>query len=245
MQDPIILVLEPAQHAAIRAALCLYIQKGMGEPDRRPDNIHEIATGLDNDAPGEVISLDQESLEAFAKTIHTGAAAEAVLASVGVTGRASAACYLETGAALAMEVVGRWSSGDLAGAVNALEEWAGDVMTDFPGLDYEGDEEGEDDLSGGDPGYALVKSGGPVILTLEAADGVIEQKAAFATISDAESYLNTSTTIDPVDLADGRYGIDAPHGAGSDLDALSIAKALGLDTSSAAAALLALSKVEP
>ncbi len=82
------------------------------------------------------------------------------------------------------------------------------------------------DLSGGDPGYHLVNSAGPVILTLETPNG-IERKAAFSTIDDAESYLNLSTTIDPVDLIEGRYGIDAPHGATNDDEAAAHAVARG------------------
>ena len=57
-------------------------------------------------------------------------------------GDVSAACYLESGVMLANEVTGRWSSGDLAGAVNALEEWAGDVQAEFPALDYDPDSDG-------------------------------------------------------------------------------------------------------
>lgn len=84
------------------------------------------------------------------------------------------------------------------------------------------------DLSGGDPGYTLVRSDGPVILTLETATG-IEKKAAFACISDAEAYISISTTIDPIDREAGRYGIDAPHGMGGDIDAIATARALGFD----------------
>lgn len=82
------------------------------------------------------------------------------------------------------------------------------------------------DLSGGDPGYRLIAKGGPVTLTLETPNG-IERKASFATIADAESYLGISRTIDPVDLHEGRYGIDAPHGAGSDDEAVRYARARG------------------
>ena len=85
------------------------------------------------------------------------------------------------------------------------------------------------DLSGGDPAYELITSGGPVTLTLQAADDVIELKASFSTIADAVSYLNTSKTIDPVDLEEGRYGIDAPHGVASDDEAVTLARDLGFE----------------
>lgn len=87
----------------------------------------------------------------------------------------------------------------------------------------------DDDLSGGDPGYRLISKDGHVILTLEAGDDIIERKAAFDTIADAEAYLNISTTIDPVDLAEGRYCIAAPHGLGDDDEAIPLALELGFE----------------
>lgn len=52
---------------------------------------------------------------------------------------------LETGVINARRVVANWSSGDLAGAVNGLEEWAGMVETDFPELDLSDDDDAEDE----------------------------------------------------------------------------------------------------
>lgn len=55
---------------------------------------------------------------------------------------------LETGYAHAQNVVANWSSGDLAGAVNGLEEWANGLPEAFPGLEFtefEGDDDGSDD----------------------------------------------------------------------------------------------------
>jgi hypothetical protein len=52
---------------------------------------------------------------------------------------------LELGVVLARRVVENWAQGDLAGAVNALEEWADEVEGDFPDLDFSDDDEGDDD----------------------------------------------------------------------------------------------------
>jgi hypothetical protein len=64
----------------------------------------------------------------------------------------------------------------------------------------------------------------------------------------AESFLNLSAGIDPDDLAAGHYGINAPHGAGSDNEAIAMARRLGLigpQDTDAAAAHRALTTVEP
>jgi len=53
----------------------------------------------------------------------------------------SAAGLLEVGAAFARRAVEVWSSGDLAGAINALESWAEDVESAFPGLDCTDEDE--------------------------------------------------------------------------------------------------------
>jgi len=50
---------------------------------------------------------------------------------------------LETGYAHALDVVAKWSAGDLAGAVNGLEEWAEELPRLFPDLEFtefEGDD---------------------------------------------------------------------------------------------------------
>jgi len=50
---------------------------------------------------------------------------------------------LETGYAHALDVVAKWSAGDLAGAVNGLEEWAEALPEQFPDLEFtpfEGDD---------------------------------------------------------------------------------------------------------
>lgn len=67
---------------------------------------------------------------------------------------------------------------------------------------------------------------GPVTLTRELPDEVLTL-ARFATIRETEAYLNESPTIDQADLIAGRYGIDAPHGVGSDSEAVEVARRLG------------------
>lgn len=67
-----------------------------------------------------------------------------VLAAITGARAVSAAAYLESGVAQAALIVERWASGDLAGAVNGLEEWANDVQAAFPDLDYT-DEEAADE----------------------------------------------------------------------------------------------------
>lgn len=66
------------------------------------------------------------------------------------------ASALACGVMLARRVLNNWESGDLAGAVNALREWADDVESDFPDLDYsdEMDESGPTFCVGyNTPGY--------------------------------------------------------------------------------------------
>lgn len=72
---------------------------------------------------------------------------------------------------------------------------------------------------------ASIVEGGPVTIDREIG-GKLELIAAFATIGAAEEFLGLSATIDPDDLEAGRYGINAPHGAQSDDEALVIAHAL-------------------
>ncbi len=73
----------------------------------------------------------------------------------------------------------------------------------------------------------LINSQGPVSITLEEPDEEPKLIARFETIGDAEEFLNTSATIDPDELEAGHYSISAPHGVGSDDDAVSTARRLG------------------
>lgn len=90
---------------------------------------------------------------------------------------------------------------------------------------------------------------GPVSVTLATPGADRETVVAqFATIAAAESFLGESATIDPDALAAGHYGINAPHGAGSDNEAIAMARNLGLigaQDTDAAAAHRALTTVEP
>jgi hypothetical protein len=113
------------------------------------------------------------------------------------------------------------------------------------------EDESEEDHTADDltPAHELPCEGGPVSITLAKPgadrDSVVEQ---FATIRAAESFLNLSAGIDPDDLAAGHYGINAPHGAGSDNEAIAMARRLGLigpQDTDAAAAHRALATVEP
>lgn len=65
--------------------------------------------------------------------------------------------------------------------------------------------------------------GGPVALT----DWGGRVLGRFPTIASAEGFLSTSATIDPDHLHAGRYGIEAPHGVGADVEAVPLARALG------------------
>jgi hypothetical protein len=65
----------------------------------------------------------------------------------------SAEAALELGVVLARRVVANWSAGDLAAAVNALEEWADEVADDFPALDFADDDEESDDDDDADSPY--------------------------------------------------------------------------------------------
>jgi hypothetical protein len=107
-------------------------------------------------------------------------------------------------------------------------------------------EDTADDLT---PAHELPCEGGPVSITHakpgDDRETVVER---FATIAAAEAFLNLSAGIDPDDLAAGNYGINAPHGAGSDNEAIAMARRLGLigpQDTDAAAAHRALTHVEP
>lgn len=84
----------------------------------------------------------------------------------------------------------------------------------------------------------------PVVVTIDRGDAV-EVVERFYSIAGAESFLATSATIDPDDLHAGLYGIDAPHGVGSDSEAIEAARSLGFDVTTAASALRALASVDP
>lgn len=73
----------------------------------------------------------------------------------------------------------------------------------------------------------LLCDDGPVTISLETEDGRIEIVGRTRTIADAETYLGMSAGIDPDALHAGRYGIDAPHGCGSDAEACEHARARG------------------
>lgn len=92
----------------------------------------------------------------------------------------------------------------------------------------------------------LIRRNGTVALTVcDPADG-LTTLARFDTMSDAEAFLNGSPQIDKAKLIAGDYGLDAPHGVGSDVDARLTAKALGwTGTTDAAAALRYLATIEP
>lgn len=60
--------LDDAQHATVLAALCYYQRQGMGDPSKRDDDIHEIATNGDT-----VVSLDDAGIDELRMSInHTG-----------------------------------------------------------------------------------------------------------------------------------------------------------------------------
>lgn len=72
--------------------------------------------------------------------------------------------------------------------------------------------------------YALISLDGPVSITDDRGDREI---ARFATITDAEQYLNIGPEIVEERLRDGHYSINAPHGLGSDLEAVRAAESCG------------------
>lgn len=53
-----VILIDDQQHATILAALRFYQQEGMGDPAKRSDAIHDIATNMD-----EVISLDEAGID--------------------------------------------------------------------------------------------------------------------------------------------------------------------------------------
>lgn len=63
---------------------------------------------------------------------------------------------------------------------------------------------------------------GPIALTYQTARTILTV-ARFATMTDALTYLDGSTMIDPAERAAGRYGIDAPEGLATDQEAYDLA----------------------
>jgi hypothetical protein len=59
------LIVDDQQHATILAALRWYQQCGMGEPDNRPEAIHDIATNA-----YETTSLDAEGIDTLCMLIN-------------------------------------------------------------------------------------------------------------------------------------------------------------------------------
>ena len=58
--------LAPDQLATVLAALRYYQQQGLGDPDLRPDAIHDIATDH-----GQVVSLDAEGIDELCEALNT------------------------------------------------------------------------------------------------------------------------------------------------------------------------------
>ncbi len=68
----------------------------------------------------------------------------------------SVRALLENGVVLASRVYSRWESGDLAGAVGALNEWTDDVKAAFPALDYSDGEDDEDETPAEGEGFFVL-----------------------------------------------------------------------------------------
>ncbi len=158
----------------------------------------------------------------------------------GETG-APVAHLLEAGHTAARAVVNRWESGDLAGAVHALEGWTYDLETDFPGLDYvdtEADDEEDDD---GDvaPTMTLaeakgLKVGDFVVMNCDGSGDVDDEerqfeRGAWAVVNSLDTYAGPQGfavtvaiiygpgrgVVNVLDEADdgGRYAFQRPHPA--------------------------------
>lgn len=135
---------------------------------------------------------------------------------------------------------------DLTDLVADVLIWAREAGLDTAwiarvGQSHAGVEEAADDET-----VSLIRRNGAVAVTVcDPADG-FTTLARFDTMADAEAFLNGSPQIDKAKLHAGDYGIDAPHGVGSDVDARLTAKALGwTGTTDAAAALRYLATIEP
>lgn len=124
-----------------------------GEDLERPDRLlQEARLGVDDLSDDEALDLCAEDMQFEWDTLPgepEKTPADRLGEIVGPYGgdTVSAGELLSTGAVLARRAAARWESGDLAGAIAALTEWADDVQAAFPGLDYSDDEddESEDD----------------------------------------------------------------------------------------------------
>ena len=135
---------------------------------------------------------------------------------------------------------------DLTDLVADVLIWAREAGLDTAwivrvGQSHAGVEEAADDET-----LTLIRRDGTVALTVcDPKDG-FTTVARFDTMTDAETFLNASPQIDKAKLDAGDYGLDAPHGVGSDVDARLTAKHLGwTGTTDAAAALRYLARIEP
>ena len=68
------IVIDEQQHATIIAALRYYQQQGMGDPTHRSDEIHDIATNMD-----EVISLDSDGIDELVVQLQDVSAEQSIL----------------------------------------------------------------------------------------------------------------------------------------------------------------------
>ena len=134
---------------------------------------------------------------------------------------------------------------DLTDLVADVLIWAREAGLDTAwivrvGQSHAGVEEAADDET-----LTLIRRDGKVALTVcDPADGFVVV-ARFDTMRAAETFLNTSPQIDKGKLHAGDYGLDAPHGVASDLDAILLARKLGYEGDDAAAALRYLDNIEP
>lgn len=76
-----ILLVDDQQHATVLAALRYYQEQGMGEPEKRSDDIHDIATCGDT-----VISLDTAAIDLLCEQINFTTPKEAALAAMKESG---------------------------------------------------------------------------------------------------------------------------------------------------------------
>jgi hypothetical protein len=134
------------------------IEEHTGADDVGADRLAEIRIGgRMTDAEAVMAAEELRGYDSAVYPISVEFEPAALLALVvGAQGEGgpSARALLETGVFMADTVLSRWESGDLASAVNGLEEWASDVRTAFPALDYDdadaaGDEEYSDAESEG------------------------------------------------------------------------------------------------
>jgi hypothetical protein len=120
------------------------IQQHTSADDVSAERFAEIRAGADLD--DEESKMAAEELRGYDSAVYptTVEIPDSALATLAPTGP-SAEAALELGVILARAVVENWAQGDLAGAVNALEEWADEVEGDFPALDFDDGDEADDD----------------------------------------------------------------------------------------------------